>query len=279
MNIPTAADPESYVPDFPHKHYHSYAVRDQRMVDINTNLWIRVEDLSHVANRIGAVSIMDVGSNLGGFLFFLEQFAGRTKLLGVEGDARFVDECRAAAHLLESRVQIKQKDIMALEPPATPYDSIILQNVYHYIYDKVGSHELIFRQFARHGRSIIWYNPMSDKDPVIPQHANSNPDTDWSAYNHADICKAAMKAGFLHPVPLKLRFAGMGPTREHWLFVLDEGRPLRPATIALKEVRWGQNSRYGITSRVFKGAARRPLVLQGVYKRNLPPDGACSGRR
>lgn len=227
--------PETFVPNFPHRHYHSYGVNNRRMVDVNPNLRVRAEDVAHVANRLGARSIMDVGSNLGGFLFFLEQFTQRTELLGVEGDARFVAECQKVASLLESKVQFRNKDIMALEP-TTVHDAMILQNVYHYIFDKKGSHEPIFKQFARHARSIIWYNPMNDSDPVIPQHANSNPNADWSSYNHGAIFKAAMKAGFLHPLPLKLRFAGMGPAREHWLFVRDEVRPLCPSVVPLSEI-------------------------------------------
>jgi SAM-dependent methyltransferase len=226
----------THVPNFPHPHYHSYAIRNQRMIDINANLRIRAEDTALIANRIGAQSIMDVGSNLGGFLFFMEQFGGRTDLLGVEGDSRFVKECRTVSRLLGSRVKFQNSDIMSLAPPEEPYDSIILQNVYHYIYDKVGDHETIFRHLGRHGRSIIWYNPMNDGDPVIPKHANSNPNTNWAVYNSKDIFRAALKAGFLHPIPLKLRFIGMGAAREHWLFIRDDVRALNPRSITLDSV-------------------------------------------
>jgi hypothetical protein len=121
-------------------------------------------------------------------------------------------------------------------PESKPYDAIILQNVYHYIYDKVGSHEEIFSHFAAHGRSIIWYNPMSADDPVIPLHAKRNPKTDWSRYSQKSIFEAAVKSGFLLPLPLKMRFAGMGPTREHWLFVRDDVRPMKPPSIPISEV-------------------------------------------
>jgi len=179
---------------------------------------------------------MDVGSNLGGFLFFMEQFGERTDLVGVEGDSRFVTECSTVSRLLGSQVKFYNADIMALTPPEKPYDAIILQNVYQYLYDKIGDHEKIFSHLGRHGRSIIWYNPMSSEDPVIQEHANSNPNTDWAPYNSKDIFFAAMKAGFLHPIPTKQRFVGMGPAREHWLFIQDEVRPLNPQTVELDTI-------------------------------------------
>jgi len=207
------------------------------MVDINAILKIRADDIMAICDNLGAQSVVDVGSNLGGFLYYLEKFSDRSRLLGIEGDKRFVAECKKVSGLLQSQVQFLQKPVMSVPPMEQFYDAMILQNVYHYIYDKTGSHEAIFRKFAEIARSIISYNPMSKHDPVIGAHANSNPDTDWERYTHKDIFEGAIKAGFLHAIPDKIsHFNGMGPMREHWKFVRDDLQPIKIKTIALSDV-------------------------------------------
>lgn len=228
---------EKFVPEFPHAHYHSYAVQEHRLVDINPNLQMRAEDIATICNRLGARSVMDVGSNLGGFLFYLEQFGDRSRLLGIEGDKRFVEECHKVSDRLRSRVRFLQQGVMSVDLQESAYDTMILQNVYHYIYDKVSNHREIFAKFRSLARSIVWYNPMSKADPVIGQHANSNPQTDWDRYSHADIFRGAIAAGYLHPLPdRKSRFGGMGSTREHWIFVADDVRSLKVETMPLANV-------------------------------------------
>jgi len=74
---------KDYRPAFPHAHYHSYSVQDGRLTDINPVLRQRAEDIALTCNLIGARSVVDVGSNLGGFLFYLDQMGRRDDLLGI----------------------------------------------------------------------------------------------------------------------------------------------------------------------------------------------------
>lgn len=233
--LPEEADTKrgDYVPVFPHPHYHSYEIHNRELVALNTNLRQRAEDVALIANAIGAESLVDIGSNLGGFVFYMESMADRARLLGVDGDSRFVRECRKIAGILDSRARFELSDIMKLPAPSRKYDVMLLQNVYHYIYDKIGDHQTIFSQLAQHARSILWYNPMDSTDAVIPKHSMHNKETDWSRFTRREIFKSAIKAGFLHPIPLKLRFRGMGAVREHWLFVLDEGARLASQNLPL----------------------------------------------
>jgi SAM-dependent methyltransferase len=227
---------KGYRPQFPHAHYHSYSVESGRLTDINPVLRQRAEDIALICNLIGAKSVVDVGSNLGGFLFYLNQMGRRTDLLGIEGQPEFAQECKVVAGMLNSSAAFQISDVMRADVPQQ-FDAIILQNVYHYIFDKIGNHADIFKKFARLGKSIIWYNPMSADDPVIPAHANSNKALDWTAYNTRSIFDAALSAGFLHPIPLQMRFHGMGEAREHWLFILDRRTPLRSRTIRVSNVK------------------------------------------
>jgi hypothetical protein len=226
-----------FVPVFPHAHYHSYAVENGRMVDINPILKQRAEDVFAICRLLGANSVTDVGSNLGGFLFYLEQFGNMSELLGIEGDRRFTNECEKVRELLGSSVRFINNDVMSKFELSKMYDAMIFQNIYHYIYDKEGSHRKIFEKLAEISNAIIWYNPMTTEDPVIVKHANSNPATDWQKYNHQDIFLGAIQAGFLHPVKdTHSKFGGMGNAREHWIFIKDQSNKLNKEFITLSEV-------------------------------------------
>lgn len=228
---------KKFVPEFPHPHYHSYAVENGEIVDINPILKQRASDVLAVCKLLGAKSVTDVGSNLGGFLFYLERFGQISDLLGIEGDKRFTDECEKVRALLDSNVQFINNGVMSKFETPKKYDAMILQNIYHYLYDKEGSHEKIFGRLAEIAKSIIWYNPMTTEDPVIGKHANSNTKTDWSYYNHLDIFFGAIKAGFLHPIKDgKSKFSGMGSAREHWIFVEDKPKKINKKFISLSEV-------------------------------------------
>lgn len=228
---------EKFIPDFPHAHYHSYAVQNRKMVDINPILELRAADVLSRCEEMGAKTLVDVGSNLGGFLFYLEQLGHFSELLGIEGDKKFVAECVKAREALSSEVRFLNKTVMQVNEISQPKDIMLLQNVYHYIFDKEGSHEKIFRKFLEISNAIIWYNPMSSDDPVISKHANSNPNTDWTMYHHQEIFKAAIMAGYLHPLrDTTSRFNGMGPTREHWIFLKDKVTPLEKRFISASDV-------------------------------------------
>ena len=232
-----AQSSKKFIPNFPHAHYHSYAIENREMVDINPALKLRAEDVLEACQMIGAKSVMDVGSNLGGFLYYLEQFGGFSQLLGIEGDKRFTEECEKVSEKLNSNVEFINKPVMGVNALEQPYDTLLLQNVYHYIYDKEGSHQKIFEKFSGLARSIIWYNPMTADDPVIGAHANSNKDTDWGQYNHKDIFMGAIKAGFLHPIrDRKSRFGGMGSIREHWFFIRDNVIPIQKKFLSISDV-------------------------------------------
>ena len=180
---------------------------------------------------------MDVGSNLGGFLFYLEQFGEFSQLLGIEGDRRFTDECQKVIDLLNSNVKFIHKGVMEVEEFEPLYDTMIFQNIYHYVYDKEASHEKIFKKLSQMARSIIWYNPMTAKDPVIAQHAKSNREADWGQFNHEQILIGAIKSGYLHPIRDRIsKFGREGDVREHWLFIRDETVPIEKKFIPISEV-------------------------------------------
>lgn len=225
-----------YKPPFSHAHYHSYTVEDGQLRQINPQLRQRIEDIALLSRQMGARSVLDIGCNFGGLLFFLEKFGRFKSLEGIEANSSYIREANYVANLLDSNVRFRHANVLTHQPDEE-HDVILLQNVYHYLYDEAGSHEAIFKVLHRLGRSVIWYNPMTEKDPVIPLHANKNKKTNWGNYNKAAIFAGAIKAGFLFPLPITQRFKGMGQEREHYLFVRDEVTPIAPHIFKLEEIR------------------------------------------
>lgn len=197
-----------------HAQYHRYQVRNGELCKLNDGLRQQAEDIALLANAIGARSIADVGCNLGDFIFFMEWMADRTELLGLEADKALVEQCLFVAELLDSRARFQCCDFMRLAAPAAKYDTLILRNVYPRLFDRIGEHEPIFRKLAEQARSLIWHNPTSS-----------------DRFSRRQLFEGALKAGFLHPIPLRMRYREGDTAGESWLFVLDEREDHKPAYI------------------------------------------------
>lgn len=214
----------------PHAHYHQFSVVDGRLAELHEPFLLRAAEIARLVRALGARSILDIGSNLGGFLFFLEAHAGVEHAVGYEPDTGCHEASERFAEALRSRARVVRESILAA--PRETFDAVLLQNVYHHLYEQTGDHDRLWSHLAGLGRYVVSYNPFSTQDPVVRGLAASNRAPDWERFTFRDTCVAAVRSGFLLPLPLDFAFRGMGSERAHLLFVRDDPHPLSPARIA-----------------------------------------------
>jgi SAM-dependent methyltransferase len=209
-----------YKPFFSHPHYDSFECENSKIINVNKNLAIRSNEILEICKILNFKSIIDIGCNMGGILFYLNQHYNFSELIGVEGDPKFYSEILKINQYLNTKIKFYNKNFFQYKnwSLGDKKDCLVLQNIYHYLYDVSGNHDDIFSILSKVSNNIIWYNPIDNKDPVIGKHANTNKNTNWNEFSIKNIYLSAIKNDFYLPISLDFKFSGMGDSRHHLLF-------------------------------------------------------------